>query len=109
LADDGGNIVKHQIDVLAHHIVEGWRAATVGDVHHVAPCHALEESGRQVHRRADTGGGVVELARIGLGMGDEVSHAVGRQMLAHAKQVRDAGDMSEQDKVLLGIKRHARV
>jgi len=39
-------------------------------------------------------------------MSDELSHVVDRQILAHAEQVWDAGDMPEQDKVLPGIKAH---
>jgi hypothetical protein len=46
-------------------------------VHHVDAGHQLELLARHVNARADAGRGEVELAGIGLGVGDELRNRLG--------------------------------
>ena len=56
-----------------------------------------------MHGRADTRGRIVELARIGLGMGDQLCDGVDRQVLAHAQEIGDRRHQPEQHEILLRI------
>ena len=64
-------------------------------MHHVDPGHVLEQLARHVRRGADAGRGHVDLAGIGLGVGDELWKRVHRKRRIddhHVGIAADAGD-----------------
>ncbi len=77
------------------HVRDGRRRAAIRHVHHVDARQHLEQLARHVDRRAVAGGGHVELAGIGLGVGDEFRNGRDRQVLVdhdHVREADDAGD-----------------
>jgi hypothetical protein len=74
-------------------------------VHHVDPCGLLEELGGEVRRRPNTRGAEVDLARIGLGVGDQLLHVLGREIhIGGEDQRRNSGER-HRDEVLRRIER----
>ncbi len=63
------------------------RSAFVGHVGHFGTSDLLEQLGRRVRRRADALRRKVDLAGIGLGIGDQLGHRLGRKILAHQNDV----------------------
>jgi len=61
-------------DQIGHH----GRAAAIGDVDHVDPGHHLEQLARQVRRCSGPERGHGDLARTGLGIGDQLRNGFRR-------------------------------
>ena len=72
------NALECELDVAGHHILDRWTAAAIGHMHHVDPRARLERFADEVRQGADPAGGEVDLAGIGLGVGDELLHRSGR-------------------------------
>ena len=72
----------------------GARAA-IGDVLQVDAGHRLEQLAGDVLHRAAAGRGHVDLARIGLGVGDELRNGVDRERGMHLHHVRHADDAGD--------------
>ena len=78
----------------------------VGHVHDVDGGLRLEQLGEKLGLIADAGGGVAELGRISLGVGDEFLHRIRRKRRRrnqNQRAVRDFGDRDEApDRVIAG-------
>src|ERR1051325_100202 len=93
-------VVAHHVDLARHQRGQGWRGALVRYVGNLQPArHALEELGGEVRRSAVALGGVVELAGICPGVGDQIGHGRHRQLRVHQQYVRDGGDHADRDKL----------
>ena len=65
---------------------------------HIDAGHAHEQLAVELLRAADAARGHIDLARIGLGVGDEFGDGLGREgrvHLHHAERVNDAGDRDD--------------
>ena len=87
------------------------RAAAIRHVHHVDPGHHLEHLGGDVVGVAGAGRGVIDLARVGLGVGDELGNRLGRKRRRdeHARGARARGrdrhDVADEVEVQLVVER----
>ena len=72
LRQRGRQIVEDQLHLVGDDVGKGDRRSAIGHVHHVAFGHRLEQFGRHVHRGAVAGGGIGNLARIGLAVVDQL-------------------------------------
>ena len=85
--------------------------AAIGDVGQFDSGHELEQFAGHVRRRADAGRRHVDLARIGLGIGDEFGDRLGRKRRIHHHHIgiaADAGDrrdVAEEIEVQLFVER----
>jgi hypothetical protein len=71
---------------------------------HLGPGHALEQLAGEMNGRAIAGRGVVELARIGFRVVDQVLHGLDLgQLLLHHQDIGQVRDLRDRDEVLLGI------
>ena len=75
---DGGVVGEHDLHLSAEQIGQRGRRAAIGHVHHVDAGHHLEQLAGHVREPADAGRRHVDLARIGLGVGDELGNRLGR-------------------------------
>ncbi len=102
-----GQVVEHHVHVAAHHVQQGRTRAAVGHVQHVGAGHALEQFAREVDGGAVAAGGHVELARMGLGVADEVLHARdalrARLLGIDFHHVRHRGHQRDRHEVLDGV------
>src|SRR5262245_31828372 len=69
---------EHGIDAAGHEVVHGGASAAIGHVGHLDAGHALEQLAREMRRGTDAGGGEADLARVLLGLVDELGHRSGR-------------------------------
>ena len=63
----------------------------------------VEHDAAEMRGRADAGRAVVQLARIGLGIGDELLERVGRKFLAHDHDQRNFGDQRHRREIVQRI------
>ena len=85
--------VDQNLQVSAHQILQCTRRAFVRNVHHVHARRLLEQLRGQVSRRADAGGTEGNLARIGLGIGDQFFRVLDREIVVRRHdQRRDGGE-----------------
>ena len=70
--DHIGNVVEHGLYLATDQVGHGWRAALVGNMGEIDPCHHLEQFHRQVVGRAVAGRGVGDDSRLCLRCGQEV-------------------------------------
>ena len=80
------------VQLAAHEIGQHRRRAAIGHVHDVDAGHHLEQLASHVLRAAVAGRPQVELAGIGLGVGDELGHGPGRHRRIHVHDERIAHD-----------------
>jgi hypothetical protein len=69
---------EHDLHLPAEQIGKRRPATTIGHMNHVDPGHHLEQLARQMCAASDTNRRHVELARIGLAIGDELGNRLGR-------------------------------
>ena len=78
--------------------------AAVGDVPNVGLGQKLEQLAGEMMRGAGAGGAVVQLARVGLGVGDELGQRLGRDLIRidddHLWRPRDQG---HRNKILFDV------
>jgi hypothetical protein len=72
--NENRHVRKCQLHLIAQDRGHHLGTALVGHVHEVDGGLRLEKLGEKLGLIADAGGGVAELARIGLGVGDEFLH-----------------------------------
>ena len=68
------------------------RRALVGDVHHVDAGHLLHQLAGEMGRRADARGAERDLARVLLGVGDQLADVLHRQVVGHRDDERRDAD-----------------
>src|SRR5262245_12410215 len=69
---------EHDLHLSTEQIIERRPATTIGYMGHVDAVHRLERLTRQMGGSADPGGRQANLARVGLGIGDELGNSFGR-------------------------------
>ncbi len=104
--DGRGHVVEHDRDLVAQEVRHGRRTALVGHVLHVHLGHALEQLARQVDGTAAARRAEVDLARVGLGVGDQLLHRLERLRGVGDQQVGHVGHAGQGREVLHGIERH---
>ncbi len=80
-----------------------------GNVRDGDASHALEQFGRQVRNRAIARRRHIELARIGLGVGEQLLHVLDRQVIVHDQRVGGLGHQRHRLHALDGIVRQLAV
>ena len=85
----GRELVEHHIDMTGDQVVERRRRALIGHMDELGVRDRLEQLSGQVRRGADALRGVVEPARIGLGVGDQLLHRLGGEIGSHHQDVRN--------------------
>ena len=98
-------IVEHDLHLAGKHIGERRRAAPVGHVLHVDAGQHLEQFARHVDRGSVAGRRHVELAGIGLGVGDQLGNGLDRQRGMHQHDVGEANDARDRLHLLHEIER----
>ena len=88
----GWNVVEHDLHLAGKHIGKRRRAAAIGHMHHVDAGEHLEEFTGHVDRGPVAGRCHVELAGIGLGIGDQLGDGLDRQRGMHHHDVGEAND-----------------
>jgi hypothetical protein len=83
--------VEHELHRPADQVGHGVAGAAIRHMHHVHASHQLEQLTRHVDAGADAARSEIELARIGLGVGDELGNGGGRERRVHHRDVRHAG------------------
>ena len=107
----GRNVVEHHLHLAGDQIGERRRAAAVGHVDHVDAGQHLEQFAGHVDRRAVAGRRHVELAGIGLGVGDQFGDRLDRQRRVHhhhvgkADDARDRLDIAQEIEIELVVER----
>ena len=91
--------VEHDLDLSAHEIDQRRRVAAVRHVHQIDAGHHLEQLAGHMQRRADAARAHVDLARIGLGVGDELRNGLRRQLRSNHHHLRDANDAGDRRRV----------
>ena len=110
-----GQVVEHQVHGAADQVEQRRAGAAVGEVDHEGAGARLEELARQVDRGAVAAGRHVQLARVGLGITDQVGHGIDLQRFGlgrvHHQHVGHTGHQRDRREVLdrvigqLGIER----
>ena len=94
----GRQRVKQHIQLPSHQIRNRQARALVGDVRDEYARLGLEQLGRQLHDGAVATGGVIELARVLLGVLDPLFHRLRRRAIGHqhdAGRIAHMGDGRE--------------
>ena len=91
--------VEHDLNLSAHEIDQRRCVAAVRHVHQIDAGHHLEQLAGHMQRRADAARAHVDLARIGLGVGDELRNGLRRQLRIHHHHLRDANDAGDRFRV----------
>ncbi len=76
---------ERDLDVAADEIVDGGAAAAIGHVQDVDAGFLAQQLAGKVVRRADAGGAVVDLARIGPGIGDQLGDRMRGKIRMHGE------------------------
>ena len=106
MLDSRWHVVKHDVDLVAQQVRHRRGTALVGHVLHIHLGQALEQFARQVDGAAIARRAEVHFAGVGLGVGDEVLHAlVGLGGVGH-QQVGHIGHAGQRCEVLHGVERH---
>ena len=85
------DLEEQQVDVAGDEIVHGLRGAAIGHVRELRAGDAREQFAGEMRRGADALRAEIDLARIGLGIGDQLGHGVRRKFRPHHQRVRDRG------------------
>src|SRR6185437_9730911 len=72
--------IKHQVDMAADQILYRWAEPLIRRVHHADTRAPQKNFGRELGGTRETGRSVGELARIGLGVGDELRKSRNRKL-----------------------------
>ena len=91
----GACAVEHHLDPAAQHVDHARRAALVVDGRDLDAGRLREHLAGQVLGRAHAVRGPVHLARVGLGIGDELGHRVGRKLFRSHQDVGHLGDQRD--------------
>ena len=75
----GEKIVRNDIDVPRQQVVDGGRAAPIGDLGHAEIAFEHQELAQEVAGIAFALMSIIDLAGVGLGIGDELGQIAGRQ------------------------------
>jgi len=84
---------EHHLHLSADQIGNGRRLTAIGDVDQGDAGHHLEQLGRNVKWRSDSGQCHIDLARIGLGIGDELRNRLGRKRRIDLQGQGDSSDV----------------
>ena len=98
-------IDEHHWDMAGDHIVERRQAAAVRHIGCLESGHALQHLHIEMVRHARPNGGKGELARIGLGVGDQLRHRLHRQAWIyneHEWRLRKLRERNEIDQRIVG-------
>ncbi len=104
-----GHVGEGQVDLAGDHRRGRGRAALERDVHHAGAGAGLEQRHRIMRQAADAARTVVELAGIGLGIGDEFGQRLHRQLLAGEEDVRRAIDQRDRREIAHRVVGHVLV
>ena len=88
--DRRGQGDEHDLHLPAEQIGQRGRRAAIGHVDHVDAGHHLEQLAGHMVRASDAGRRQVDLARIGLGIGDELGNRLGRNRWIHHHDIGHA-------------------
>ena len=111
MLDDRRHVVEDHLDLAAEQIGERGRGAAIGHVLHLDARHRHEHFAGQMHRRAVARRRHVDLARIGLRIGDELGDRLRRHVLVdrhhvrHAVERRDRRDVADEVELEVGVER----
>ena len=106
-----GRVGEEDLHLSAEQIGQRGRHAAIGHVHHVDAGHHLEQFGGDVGDPADAARTVGELARIGLGIGDELGNRLGRNRRIYhhdkgaADEARDRRDVADEIEIEFVVER----
>ena len=100
LRHGGGQALEHQVHLARHEVGVGGRAAFVGNVDDIQTGGELEQFPGQVGGGARTAGGVIELAGVGLGVGDQFPQVVGWHLGVGQQHIRVGGDHRDGNKLV---------
>ena len=85
------------------------RSAAIGDMRHLDADALQQQFHGQMRQRADAGRGVIELARILLGVGDEFLERLERRSRIADQHLRHRGDDRDRHQVFFGVVRQLRL
>ena len=94
---------EHHLVVARHDVLERRRRALIGHMHDVDMRRGLEQFAGEMRREPIARGGVVELARIGLGEIDQFLQRMRRHAEIDHEHVRLRADQADRVEILLGI------
>ena len=82
-----GELVEHQVDIAGEQVVDRRRGALIGHMRQLGAGDGLKQLGGRVRGGANALRGIIDLAGIGFGVGNELGHGLGREILAHQNDV----------------------
>ena len=91
----GGDRGHHHLDVSAEQVGDPWTRAVVRNLLHLDAGGVCQHLGRDMDHGADAGGRVAELARIGVGVGDQLLERFHRQRRMHHQHRGTGGDRAD--------------
>src|SRR3546814_14882545 len=94
---------EHDLYAPGCQVADGGYSTFVRYMHDIDAGHGLEQFSAQVMGGADARGGVAELARISLGVGNEFLHRVHRQFCVDRQQYRAGGNQGYRLEIRDGI------
>jgi hypothetical protein len=97
--------VERHLHVAGEEVLHQWRAAAVGNVHHLDSGLLLEQFAHDVVHRADAGTAIGELAGILLRVVDELAHVVNRQGRMHGENEGDVRGQRDRRKCRSRVER----
>ena len=103
-----GDALEGEVHGVAQHRGHRFAAAAVGHADDVDAGARLEQFGGEMRQAARAGVGVVELARIGLGVVEEFLQRLGRERRLHHQDLEALRDLGDRRKVLERIVAGAR-
>ena len=95
-----GNALGHELHLTADQIGKGRGAALVGDMHQVHARCTLEHLGHQMADATVAGRAKIDLARIGLGIGNQLLQILGRHLVVDQQGQRLHGSTRNGSEVL---------
>ena len=108
---DAGSAREHDLHLSAEQVGQRGRRAAIGHMHHVDAGHHLEQLAGHMRRAPVAGRRHVDLARVGLGVGDELGNGLGRNRrihlhdVGHAHDARDRRDVADEIEIELVVER----
>jgi hypothetical protein len=92
LGHDADRRVDQHLDVAGHEIGQRRRRALVGHVHHLDARHLLQQLAGEMGGGPHARGPERDLARIGLGVGNQLADILDRQAIGHGEDDRRDAD-----------------